>query len=206
MRWSAHGALLTHTLSDMKLIRTLSCILATGFLFSCGGGGGGSGETTQAPETIVPSAPEAPLAVRTCVLSTGSIYGDGIGEFSLTFKFRAEGGSVTGNIDECFLNIPSLSVSPLRFTGGTWLQRNESTGDTMSALNFTCEGSENGRDYKIQLFIDAMRMREVQEIDGEIVHMEAMATSASVLLKCSDSPRLDLLKDYFQTSIELNYN
>ena len=33
------GALLTHYLSyDMKLIRALSCILACGMLFSCGGG------------------------------------------------------------------------------------------------------------------------------------------------------------------------
>ena len=199
------GALLTHYLSyDMKLIRALSCILACGMLFSCGGGGGGgSGETTHAPETLVPSAPEAPLAVRTCVLSTGSIYGDGVGEFSLTFKFRAEGGSVTGNIDECFLNIPSLSVSPLKFTGGTWEQKNASSGDTMSGLKFTCEGSVNGRVYKIQLMIDSMKMLETQEIDGMIMHMEALATSASALLKYGTE--LDSVVPYFQTRIYLDY-
>lgn len=197
------GALLTHYLSyDMKLIRALSCILACGMLFSCGGGGGGSGETTQAPETLVPSAPEAPLTVRTCVLSTGAISSPELGEFSMVFTFEAPGGSVTGNIAECRLQIPGSS-EPLKFTGGTWEQKNASSGDTMSGLKFTCEGSVNGRVYKIQLMIDSMKMLEKQEIDGMIMHMEALATSASALLKYGTE--LDSVVPYFQTRIYLDY-
>lgn len=121
----------------------------------------------------------------------------------MAFKFQAQGGSVTGKIDECSLNIPSVSQTPLKFTGGTWEQINESSGDMMSRLKFTCEGLENGSTYKIQLMIDSMKVVEKQEIDGMIAYMEAVATSAAALLKYGTE--LDSVVSYFQTRIYLDY-